>query len=155
MRDTTQTFMLHARPNPLCPWHPWNARHTGRATSPKKRVSRRSRFVSCVRTEVHMTACLFVLVCLHVSCTNNKNLGNERVTTFLSTQVDEACAHSWSKMVSRMTLRRFHMSWRYECACAHTKPTQITLQRGFLGLTAEQLDLPFREVLSPGFHLLQ
>jgi hypothetical protein len=62
----------------------------------------------------------------------------------LRTQVHEACAHSWSKMLSRTTLRRFHMSWRYECACAHTKPSQITLQRGFLGLTTEQLDLPFQ-----------
>ena len=44
---------------------------------------RRSRFVSCVRTKCHMTACLFVRVCLHVSCTN-KNLANERVTTFLT-----------------------------------------------------------------------
>ena len=35
----TQTFMLDPRPNPSCPWHPWNARHTGRTTSPKKSVS--------------------------------------------------------------------------------------------------------------------
>jgi hypothetical protein len=31
----------------------------------------------------------------------------------LLTKVHEACAHSWNKMVSRMTQRRFHMSWRY------------------------------------------
>ncbi len=49
---------------------------------PKSDVLRRSRFVSCVRTQGHMTACLFVLTCLHVECTN-KNLGNERVTTFV------------------------------------------------------------------------
>jgi hypothetical protein len=106
----TQTFMFHSRPIPLCPYHLWNARLTGRVTSPTNMFLRRSRFVSCVYTEVHMTACLFVLICLYVSC----------------------------------YLRRFHMSWRYECACANTKPSQITLQRGFLGLTAEQLDLSFQ-----------
>jgi hypothetical protein len=31
----------------------------------------------------------------------------------LLTKVHEACTHSCSKMVSRMTQRRFHMSWRY------------------------------------------
>jgi hypothetical protein len=28
-----------ARPSPLCPWHPWKDRHTGRTTSPKKRCA--------------------------------------------------------------------------------------------------------------------
>ncbi len=48
----------------------------------KTSLLRRSRFVSCVCTEAHMTACLFVLICLYVTSTN-KNLGNERVLTDL------------------------------------------------------------------------
>jgi hypothetical protein len=32
----------------------------------------------------------------------------------------------------------------YERACAHTKPSQISLQRGFFGVTTEQLDFHFQ-----------
>ena len=46
----------------------------------KRVLLRRSRFVSCVRAQVHMTVCLFFLICLYVACTN-KNLVNGRVTT--------------------------------------------------------------------------
>ncbi len=52
----------------------------------KNDLLRRSRFVSCVRAQVHMTPWLFVLICLHVACTN-KNLGNERVTTLRTYQL--------------------------------------------------------------------
>jgi hypothetical protein len=105
---------------------------------------RRSRFVSCVRTQVHMTACLFDLVCLHVACTN-KNLGNERVTTFITH------ASSWSvrtflqqDSVSNDPETFSYVMKIYERACAHTKTSQIALQRGFFGLSAEQLDLQFQ-----------
>jgi hypothetical protein len=37
----------------------------------KSAFLRRSRFVSCVCTQVHMTACLFVRICLHVACTRS------------------------------------------------------------------------------------
>jgi len=61
---------------------------------PKKRFAPQIslRFL-CAHASSYMTACLFVRTCLYVTYTN-KNLGNERVTTFLSTQVHEACAHS-------------------------------------------------------------
>ena len=61
----------------------------------KSAVVRKSRFISCVRPQVHMTACLFFLTCLYVEYTN-KNLVNERVTTFLtdtsSWNSDSSCA---------------------------------------------------------------
>jgi hypothetical protein len=90
-----QTFMLHSRLSPLCASASVKrSPHWSCDESQKNALLRRSRFVSCVRTQVHIwTACLFVRTCLHVTYTN-KNLGNERVTTFLSTQVHEACAHS-------------------------------------------------------------
>ena len=53
---------------------------------------RRYRCISCVRTEVHMFTCLFVHICLHITYTN-VILRNMRITTFLTTQLDEACAH--------------------------------------------------------------
>jgi hypothetical protein len=53
---------------------------------------RRYRCISCVRTEVHMFTCLFVHICLHMTNTN-VILRNMRITTFLTTQLDEACAH--------------------------------------------------------------
>ncbi len=51
--------------------------------SKKSAFLRRSRFISFARTQVHMTPCPFVRICLHVTYTN-KNLGHERVTTFLT-----------------------------------------------------------------------
>jgi hypothetical protein len=53
------------------------------ADESEKPFLQRSSFVSCVRTQIHVTACLFVRICLHVAYTN-KNLGIERVTTFLT-----------------------------------------------------------------------
>ena len=53
---------------------------------------RRYRYISSVRTEVHMFTCLFVHICLHMTYTN-VILCNMRVTTFLTTQLDEARAH--------------------------------------------------------------
>ncbi len=106
LETTTQTFMLRARPSPLCdsasvtrssPWsrlldsllgyatcrHMWTKRRIfiwicvrtqetkrdlrRKATSPKKRFQPRSRFVSCVHTQVHMNICLFVHICRHVA----------------------------------------------------------------------------------------
>jgi hypothetical protein len=130
LETTTKTFMFHAHPIPLCPWHPWN----GFATRVVWRVQknaflRRSRFVSCVHTQVHMTVCLFDLTCLHVTCTN-KNLDNERVTTFLT------YTSSWSVRtflnqdgVSNDRETFSHVMKIYERACAHTKTIQIALQR--------------------------
>ncbi len=53
---------------------------------------RRYRYMSCVRTEVHMFTCLFVHIFLHMTYTN-VILRNMRITTFLMTQLDGACAH--------------------------------------------------------------
>ena len=53
---------------------------------------RRYRCISCVRTEVHMLTCLFVHIFLHMTYTNVV-LRNIRITTFLTTKLDEACAH--------------------------------------------------------------
>ncbi len=64
---------------------------------------RRSRFVSCVHTPVHVTVWLFVRICLHVTCTK-KNLGNieyERVCAHTKTrQIDLGLfwAHRWMEM---------------------------------------------------------
>jgi hypothetical protein len=105
---------------------------------------RRSRFVSCVRTQAHMTACLFVRVCLHVACTN-KNLVNDRVTTFL-THTSSCSVRTFLKQdgVSNDPETFSYVMKTYERACAHTKTSQISRQRGFLGLSAEQLDLQFQ-----------
>ena len=54
---------------------------------------RRYRCISCVRTEVDMFTCLFVHICLHMTYTN-VILCNVRVTTFLTTQLDEVCVHT-------------------------------------------------------------
>jgi len=106
----------------------------------KNAFLRRSRFVSCVRTQVHMTVCLFVLICLHVTCTN-KNLGNERVTTFLTH------ASSWSVRtflkqdgVSNDPETFSYVMKIWKCVRAHeTQPNNLTK-----GLTGEPMDLPFQ-----------
>jgi hypothetical protein len=93
---------------------------------------RRFRCISCVRTEVHMFSCLFVHICLHMTYTN-VILRNMRITTFLTTQLDETCAHPWSKMVSRITPQTFSCNKKiYELGCAHTKTSQINRQNRFL-----------------------
>jgi hypothetical protein len=96
-------------------------------------------FLVCAHQFIWLNVFLFSYVCMCHAPTRTWETNELRPS--LHTQVHEVCEHSWSKMVSRMTLRRFHMSWRYECPCAHTKPRQITLQRGFLGITDEQVDL--------------
>ncbi len=52
---------------------------------------RRSRFVSCVHTEVHVTVCLFDRICLYVTCTK-KNLGNS--------EYERACAHTKTRQIA-------------------------------------------------------
>jgi hypothetical protein len=97
---------------------------------------RRYRCISCVRTEVHMFTCLFVHICLqwHMTYTN-VILGNMWITTFLTTQLDEACTHPWSKMVSRMTPETFSCHKKiYERAWSHTKTSQINRQNHWKSL---------------------
>jgi hypothetical protein len=74
-------------------------------------------FVSCVRTQVHMTVCFFVLICLHAPL---RTWTTNELRPSLHTQVHEEYTHFWRKMVPRMTQRRFHMSWRYQCSVAFT-----------------------------------
>jgi hypothetical protein len=80
-----------------------------------------------------------------VYSTNTAVSSTTRTGPSLHTQVHEACAHSWSKMVSRMTERRFHMLWRYMNVRARTrKPAKSPYKGSFFGLSAEQLDLQFQ-----------
>jgi hypothetical protein len=57
----------------------------------KSAFLRRSRFVSCVRTQVHVTVCLFVRICLYVTCTK-KNLGNS--------EYERVCAHTKTRQIA-------------------------------------------------------
>jgi hypothetical protein len=94
---------------------------------------RRSRFVSCVGTKVHMNACLFDLGCLYVTYTN-KNLGNERVTTFITDASSwNVCTFLQQDSVSNDPETFSYVMKIYERVCAHTKTSQIALQRVFLG----------------------
>ncbi len=118
LETRVHTFMLSVRKPVMC----FGIRET-LATLVVWRVQkntflRRSRFVSCVHTQVRMTSCLFVHICLHVTCTN-KNMDTHELRPSLYTQVHVVCAHSWIKMVSRMTQRRFHMSSRHTKVCLH------------------------------------
>ena len=55
----------------------------------------RYRYISCMRTEVHMFTCLFVYICLNVTYTNViLRRGNMTITNFLTIQIDEVCAHT-------------------------------------------------------------
>jgi hypothetical protein len=91
----------------------------------------RSRFVSCVHTQVYMTTCLFVLiVCLHVTYTN-KNLDNNRVTTFL-THSSSWRVRTFLKQdgVSKDPEMFSYVMKIYERACAYTKTSQIDTHDG-------------------------
>ena len=103
----------------------------------KSALLRRSRFVSCVCTQVHMTACPFVLTCLHVACTD-KNLGNARLTTFL-THAGSSSVRTFLKQdcVSNDPETFSCLMPTYERACAHTKASQITRETRFFGFTTE------------------
>ena len=66
-------------------------------------------FVSCVRTQVHMTVCFFVLICLHAPL---RTWTTNELRPSLHTQVHEEYTHFWRKMVP--TLR---IIW--VCFCVH------------------------------------
>jgi hypothetical protein len=110
----------------------------------KSSFLRRSRFVSCVHTQVHMTPCLFLHICLYVSSTD-KNLGNDGVTTFLtyvsswnvSTFLKQDCVSNDPETFSCL-MKTYERVWPY------TKDSQIARQRRFFGLTAEQLGRQFQ-----------
>ena len=88
--------------------HPWNTRYTGPTTSPKKHFSPEiSRHSLCVHKFIWLHAC-----CSHMStCVIHqlrlKNLFNSELQPSLHTSSWTVCAHSWSKMVSRM---RHHLT---------------------------------------------
>jgi hypothetical protein len=55
LETTTHTFMLHAHPSPRCPWSSVKRSRYWSCDESKKDFLRRSRFVSCVHTQVNMT----------------------------------------------------------------------------------------------------
>ena len=68
-------------------------------------------FLVCARKFIWLHAFLFSYVCMwHAPI---RTWATSELRPSLRTQVHEACTHSWSKMLSRMTQRLFHMSWRY------------------------------------------
>jgi hypothetical protein len=75
----------------------------------KSHFVRQSRFVSCMRTQIHKSAGLFVHICLHLPDTRNFM---QRVTRHIP---------ELRKMVSGMTQGRFHVSCRPMNLLAHTR----------------------------------
>ncbi len=117
----TQTFKLHAHPIPLCAadyvklQSHWSCNESEKALLSVDITS----FFVCVRV-FHIFTCLFVHICLHMTYTN-VILPNMRVATFLPTQTWWHVCHTWSKMVSRMTRRRFNVTRRYMNLRAQTR----------------------------------
>jgi hypothetical protein len=152
---TTQTFMLYARPSPLCrvvvcPCDPWKLKkHSPYWSCDESKKACFSggltSFLVCARKFIWLHAFLFSFVCMwHVACTN-KNLDNDRVTIFLT------YASSWSVRtflkedgVSNDPETFSYVMKKYDRACADTRTSQIVWQRGFFGLTTEQLDFQFQ-----------
>jgi hypothetical protein len=68
-------------------------------------------FLVCARKFIWLYDLLFSHVCMcHVRI---RTWSTSELRPSLLTQVHETWSHSWNKIVSRMTQRRFHMSWRY------------------------------------------
>ena len=81
-----------------------------------------------VRTEDHMSPChvLFIYYCIWHG---KKFLGSERVATSLRTYGVKNVKHPWSKMVSPMTQRRFHVTCSHMLLCVPTrKSVRLVIQ---------------------------
>ena len=81
-----------------------------------------------VRTEVHMSPChvLFIYCCMRHG---KKFLGSDRVATSLRTYGVKNVKHPWSKMVSPMTQRRFHVTCSHMLLCVPTrKSVRLTIK---------------------------
>jgi hypothetical protein len=131
LETTTQTFMLHARPSPQCPWvsvkrspH-WSCDESKKALCSGDLPS----FLVCARKFIWLHAFLFSHVCMwHAPI---RTWATERVTTFLTH------ASSWSVRtflkqdgVSNDPETFSYVMRTYERVCAHTKTSQIFLPRG-------------------------
>jgi ABC-type histidine transport system ATPase subunit len=93
---------------------------------------RRYRYISSVRTEVHMFTCLFVHICLHMTYTN-VILCNMRVTTFLRRNLmKRVYVYLKQDGVSNDPETFSCHKNIYDLACANTKTSQITRQDRFL-----------------------
>ena len=91
----------------------------------------------------------FVHICLYVTYTN-KNLvncsTNELRPYTHKTKFTKRVytVHSWIKMVSRMTHRRFHVMYRHMNFRVHTpNPDKYPDKKQFFGLTTNNLDVSF------------
>ena len=128
LETTTQTFMLHARPNPLCAWTSvkrsphWSCDESKKALFSGHLAS----FLVCTRKFIWMYAFLFAYVCMcHTSI---RTWTTSELRPSVRTQVHDTCVHSWRNMVSQMTQSRFHVSCTHVNSCAHTKSSQIVWQ---------------------------
>ena len=95
--------------------------------------------VCCVRMELHMSGCLFVLIRLYVKYTD-KFLGSDQVTTFLITPTLEECTRPWSKRcVSNYPEPCSCHMCAYFLACTHKKVGENHGPKRFLGFVTRPL----------------